>query len=379
MVVPTILVELNKYISMTLDNAKVEHMNQLLEPVNQKNKQLPAPTAKFRSRPWVATLILTGGLVAMMFGIGLSVSFGAADIGFHVVWEAVFNFNPELTEHQIIQELRLPRVLGGAMVGASFAVAGAIMQGMTRNPLADSGLLGLNAGAGLMLAICFAFFPGLPFMYLILYSFLGAGLGVGLVYGLGSLGKGGLSPVRLVLAGAALSALLGALSEGIALYFEVGQDLAFWYAGGVAGMKWFQLKIMFPWITVAIAGAIALSRSITMLSLGEDIARGLGQRTHLVKLAGAVIVLILAGAAVSVVGAVGFIGLIIPHLTRKLVGVDYRWIIPCSAVLGSLLVIFADLGARMINPPYETPLGAVVALIGVPFFLYLARKERREL
>ncbi|MDQ0091979.1 iron complex transport system permease protein [Paenibacillus anaericanus] len=354
-------------------------MKQLLEPVNQKNKQLPAPTVKFRSRPWVATLILTGGLVAMMFGIGLSVSFGAADIGFHVVWEAVFNFNPELTEHQIIQELRLPRVLGGAMVGASFAVAGAIMQGMTRNPLADSGLLGLNAGAGLMLAICFAFFPGLPFMYLIMYSFLGAGLGVGLVYGLGSLGKGGLSPVRLVLAGAALSALLGALSEGIALYFEVGQDLAFWYAGGVAGMKWFQLKIMFPWITVAIAGAIALSRSITMLSLGEDIARGLGQRTHLVKLAGAVIVLILAGAAVSVVGAVGFIGLIIPHLTRKLVGVDYRWIIPCSAVLGSLLVIFADLGARMINPPYETPLGAIIALIGVPFFLYLARKERREL
>lgn len=354
-------------------------MKTILEPVNQKNKQLPAPTVKFRSRPWVATLILTGGLVALMFGIGLSVSFGAADIGFRVVWEAVFNFNPDLTEHQIIQELRLPRVLGGAMVGASFAVAGAIMQGMTRNPLADSGLLGLNAGAGLMLAICFAFFPGLPFMYLIMYSFLGAGLGVGLVYGLGSVGKGGLSPVRLVLAGAALSALLGALSEGIALYFEVGQDLAFWYAGGVAGMKWFQLKIMFPWFAVALAGAIVLSRSITMLSLGEDIARGLGQRTHLVKLAGAVIVLILAGAAVSVVGAVGFIGLIIPHLTRKLVGVDYRWIIPCSAVLGSLLVVFADLGARMINPPYETPLGTVVALIGVPFFLYLARKERREL
>jgi iron complex transport system permease protein len=182
-----------------------------------------------------------------------------------------------------------------------------------------------------------------------------------------------------VLAGAALSALLSALSEGIALYFRIGQDLAFWYAGGVAGTKWFQLKIMFPWIAAAIIGAIILSRSITMLSLGEDVAKGLGQRTGLVKLAGTVLVLILAGAAVSVVGAVGFVGLIIPHLTRYMVGVDYRWIIPCSAVLGSLLVVFADLAARMVNPPFETPVGALIALIGVPFFLYLARKERREL
>ncbi|WP_019423144.1 FecCD family ABC transporter permease [Paenibacillus sp. OSY-SE] len=349
------------------------------QTANSIKEVAASPTVQFRSRPWAATLILAGGLIALVFGIGLSVSFGAADIKLSVVWEAIFRFNPEMTQHQIIQELRLPRVLGGAMVGACFAVAGAIMQGMTRNPLADSGLLGLNAGAGFMLAVCFAFFPGMPFMYLIMYSFLGAGVGAGLVYGIGSLAKGGLTPVRLVLAGAALSALLSALSEGIALYFRIGQDLAFWYAGGVAGTKWFQLKIMFPWIAAAIVGAIALSRSITMLSLGEDIAKGLGQRTKLVKLAGMIIVLVLAGAAVSVVGAVGFVGLIIPHLTRYLVGVDYRWIIPCSAVLGSLLVVFADLAARMVNPPYETPIGALIALIGVPFFLYLARKERREL
>ncbi|RXZ80792.1 iron ABC transporter permease [Paenibacillaceae bacterium] len=351
-------------------------MNQRANSLEQAAK---SSSVQFRSRPWAATLILTAGIVALALGIGLSVSFGAADIKFSVVWGAIFNFNPELTQHQIIQELRLPRVLGGAMVGACFAVAGAIMQGMTRNPLADSGLLGLNAGAGFVLALCFAFFPGLPFMYLIMYSFLGAGLGAALVFGIGSLAKGGLTPVRLVLAGAALSALLGALTEGIALYFRIGQDLAFWYAGGVAGTKWFQLKIMFPWIAGAIVGAIIISRSITMLSLGEDIAKGLGQNIRLVKLVATIIVLILAGAAVAVVGAVGFVGLIIPHLTRYIVGVDYRWIIPCSAVLGSLLVVFADLAARMINPPYETPIGALIALIGVPFFLYLARKERREL
>ncbi|WP_373231325.1 FecCD family ABC transporter permease [Cohnella sp.] len=312
------------------------------------NTSVHSRAPKLRSRPLAASFILFGGIFALIISIALSVSFGAAEIAFVTVWEAVFRFNPDLTTHQIIQELRLPRVLGGAMVGASFAVAGALMQGMTRNPMADSGLLGLNAGAGL-------------------------------VFGISSLAKGGLTPVRLVLAGAGVSALLAALSEGIALYFRIGQDLAFWYAGGVAGTKWFQLKVMFPWVGGAIIAAMMLSRSITVLSLGEEIAAGLGQRTRLIKLAGTVIVLILAGSAVAVVGTVGFVGLIIPHLTRFLVGVDYRWIIPCSAVLGSLLVVFADLGARMINPPFETPIGALIALIGVPFFLYLARKERREL
>jgi iron complex transport system permease protein len=349
----------------------------VVEGIAQNNEVKTSP--KYQSRPLAATLILFGGIAALVLMIGVSVTFGAADIKFSVVWDAIFRFNPDLTAHQIIQELRLPRVLGGAMVGCCFAVAGAIMQGMTRNPLADSGLMGLNAGAGLALALCFAFFPGLPFMFLIMYSFIGAGVGAGLVYGFGSLSKDGLTPIRLVLAGAAVNALMGALSEGVALYFRVGQNLAFWYAGGVAGTTWLQLKIMFPWIAIALVGAIIISRSITMLSLGDDIAKGLGQRTAMVKIAGTLIVLVMAGAAVSVVGAVGFVGLIIPHLTRKLVGVDYRWIIPCSAVLGSLLVVAADLAARMIRPPYETPVGALIALIGVPFFLYLARKERRKL
>ncbi|MDR7317388.1 iron ABC transporter permease [Brevibacillus nitrificans] len=334
---------------------------------------------KFHSRPWAAAVILFGGIIALFFGMVLSISFGAADIQFSVIWDAIFHFNPDVTQHQIIQEVRLPRLLGGAMVGASLAVAGAIMQGMTLNPLADSSILGLNSGAGFALALCFAFFPGLPFMYLILYSFLGSGLGAVLIFGIGSLAKGGLTPVRLVLAGAALSAMLSALSEGIALYFKVGQDMAFWYAGGVAGTKWYQLEIMFPWIVIALIGAIAISRSLTMLSLGDEIAKGLGMKTAWVKVVGTLLVLILAGSAVSVVGSVGFVGLIIPHVTRFLVGVDYRWVIPCSAVLGSLLVVFADLAARMVNPPFETPMGALIALIGVPFFLYLARKQGRGL
>ncbi|RIX60615.1 iron ABC transporter permease [Paenibacillus nanensis] len=342
-------------------------------------EKLAAEQAVKQSRPVAASLVILLGLAALALGLVIAISFGAATISFGVVWEAVFRFNPDNPDHQVIRELRLPRVFAGVMVGASFAVAGAIMQGMTRNPLADSALLGLNSGAAFALAACMAFLPGLPYTYMILFCFAGAAFAVAVVYGVGAFARGGLTPVRLTLAGAALSALFSALSEGIALHYQIGQDLAFWYAGGLGRTKWEHLEIMLPWVAAAMLGAFALSRSITLLSLGDEISKGLGQRTQLVKLAGTVIVLILAGASVSVVGMVGFVGLIIPHVSRKLVGVDYRWIIPCSAVLGGLLVVYADLAARMVNPPAETPVGALIALIGVPFFLYLARNERREL
>lgn len=319
------------------------------------------------------------GLIALVLVIAASISLGAADVKVMTIWNSIFNFDNGITDHLVIREIRLPRVLGGAIVGACFAVAGALMQGMTRNPLADSGLMGLNAGAGFVLAICFAFFSGISYIYLILYSFFGAALGAVLVYGIGSFSKSGLTPLRLVLAGTAVSALLSAISQGIAIYFNIGQDLLFWTAGGVAGTTWLQLKIIIPWVFIALVGAIAVSPSITLLSLGDDVSKGLGLKTNVVKLITTIIVLMLSGVAVSVVGSVGFVGLIIPHLARYLVGVDYRWIIPCSAVFGSLLVVLADLCGRIINPPYETPIGAIIALIGVPFFLYLAQKERREL
>lgn len=334
---------------------------------------------KVNSRPVTATIVLAAGLLAVVLSIGWAVSVGAADIQLGTVWEAVFRFNPDLTQHQIIHELRLPRVLAAVLVGACFAVAGALMQGMTRNPLADSGLLGLNAGAAFALALCFAFFPGLPYPYIILYSFVGAALGAGLVYGIGSLSRQRLTPIRLTLAGAAVSALLVALSEGIAIYYRVGQDMAFWYAGGVAGVTWSQLKWMAPLVAGALTGSLLISRSITLLSLGDEVATGLGERTGRVKTLAILNVLALAGAAVSVAGPISFIGLMVPHIARFLVGVDYRWIIPSSAVLGSLLMVLADMGGRILNPPYETPVGTIIALLGVPFFLYLARQERRNL
>ncbi|CAN7223098.1 iron ABC transporter permease [Paenibacillus sp. LjRoot153] len=340
--------------------------------------QVPAIHPPLKSRPLAATVIIFGGLAMLLISLIASISVGAADISFGEVWQAVFQFNADSTQHLIIQQLRLPRAIAGALVGAAFAVAGAIMQGVTRNPLSDPGILGINAGAGFMLALCFAFLPQLPFHYVILFSFLGAAIGTGLVYGISAMAKGGVTPVRIVLAGSAVSALLLALSEGIAIFYHIGQDLAFWFAGGVAGTKWLQVDIMAPWILGALICAFFISPWITLLSMGEDVATGLGLRTGLVKLAAFVLVLVLAGAAVATVGAIGFIGLIIPHIVRYLVGVDYRWIIPTSAVLGGLLVVMADVGARMVNPPFETPIGSIIALIGVPFFLYLARKKGRD-
>lgn len=332
-----------------------------------------------RTRPWAATLIIAIGLAAIAIGIGSSIVTGVANISFETVWRALIDYDPGNDQHTIIRELRLPRALAGAMVGAAFAVAGAIMQGMTRNPIADTGLLGINSGAGLALVLVFAFIPWLPFEYIILFSFIGAGLGALLVYGIAYMSKGGLSPLKLVLAGVVVGSLVTGISQALSLLFQINYDLAFWSAGGISTAEWFQVSVMMPWIAGGLLVAMLISRSITLLSLGEDVAAGLGQRTRLVKGLGTAVVMVLAGASVSTVGGVGFIGLMVPHMVRFLVGVDYRWIIPCSAVLGGVLVIFADIAAKLLAAPYETPLGAVIAVMGVPFFLYLARKERREL
>lgn len=350
----------------------MDQVSQLLQPVQPMQK-------KKTDRPWAAWLLIVFGSGLLALLMVFSITKGTAEIPLSTVWDALFHFDAANTRHLIVLDLRLPRVIASALVGAAFAVAGAIMQGTTRNPIADAGLLGLNAGAGFALSLCFAFFPGLGYRQIILFSFLGAALGAALVNGIASLRRGGAAPMRLVLAGAAVSALLAALSQGIALYFGVARDIMFWTAGGVAGSNWEQIKIMTPWIAGALLGAIALARSVSLLSLGEDVAKGLGLNTPVVNAFCSLIVLVLAGASVSVVGAVSFVGLIVPHLARYLVGVDYRWVIPSSAVLGALLVVLADLGARTLNPPFETPIGALISLVGVPFFLYLARRQRRAL
>lgn len=318
-------------------------------------------------------------IIALLFVMFIAISYGAKSLTLETVWTAVFHYNPEVTTHQIIHELRLPRVLGAAIIGAGFAVAGALMQGITRNPLADSGILGINAGAAFMVALSFAFFPNLPYSSLILVSFLGAVLSAGFIFLLSASTPGGLTPLRLTIAGSVVAALLHSLSSGIAIYFNLSQDLAFWYAGGVAGVKWQHLKLLVPVILLTIAGAVMISRSVSLIALGEEVSTNLGVKTNRIRLVGIGLAIILAGVGVSAVGSIGFVGLVIPHIARKIVGVDYRFSIPLSALLGAMLLVLADLGARMVHPPKEFAISLMIALVGVPFFLYLARKERRSL
>ncbi|WP_166703231.1 FecCD family ABC transporter permease [Bacillus albus] len=318
-------------------------------------------------------------ILCLIGSIFLAIAFGAKDIHLQTVWTAVFDYNPKLTQHQIIYELRFPRVIGAAVVGAAFAVAGAVMQGVTRNPLADAGVLGINAGAMFVVALSFAFFPHMPYSYLMIVSFIGAVLSTVLIFIIGSATSGGLTPMRLTIAGAVMAALLHSLSSGIAIYYDLSQDLAFWYAGGVAGVKWEHLKFLVPIILITILFAIVIGRSISLISMGDDVATNLGVKTNRTRILGMIIVVILAGVSVSAVGSIGFVGLVIPHIARKLVGVNYRLIIPMSALLGAMLLVLADLGARTVNPPKELAIGIMVALVGVPFFLYIARKVGREL
>jgi iron complex transport system permease protein len=324
-------------------------------------------------------IVLIIGSLILLILMPVAIVVGAADIEMKTVWEALSQYDKGILNHQIIRDVRIPREISAALVGAAFAVAGAIMQGMTRNPLADSGLLGLNSGAALLLAICFAFFPTISFLGLMSFSFVGAGLGALLVFGISFLAKGGLSPLRLTLAGAAVSAFLRALAEGIALYANVSKELTFWSSGGVAASTWEEIKLMAPIILIALIVALFFSKQITILSFGHEVSTGLGQNTTLVKVIAIILVLLLAGTAVAAVGSIAFVGLIVPHIARFLVGMDYRWVIPGSAIMGAILLVLADIVSRTINPPFETPIGAIISLISVPFFIYLTTRRRKPL
>ena len=327
----------------------------------------------------IGPFVLVFGIFFIFIFIGLSIAYGAANITLSTVWEAIIHYNSKFPSHQIIQEIRMPRAIGAVIVGALLAVSGAVMQGLTRNPLASPSIMGVTDGAAFALVVTLSFFPKATILGLTFSSLVGAGLGVTLVFMIGSFSKGGLTPVKLALAGVAVGAMLNAISNAFALHFQVAKDMSFWYAGGLTSISWTSIKILAVAGVAGLLLAMMISRSITILSLGEEVSKGLGQNPFLIKSLGVIVVLVLTGAAVSVAGAVGFIGLVIPHITRFIIGSDYRWIIPISAVLGGLLLVLADIASRMVNAPYETPVGAITAIIGVPFFLYLARGERRGL
>jgi iron complex transport system permease protein len=319
------------------------------------------------------------GLLALVVAFGLSVAFGTSNINLVTEWQAITAFNPKIPAHEVIRDIRIPRAIAAVLVGAFLAVSGTIMQGLTQNPLASPSIMGVTDGAAFVLVLVLTLTSDPSPLFLTISAFIGAGIGVALVFGIGTLSKSGLTPVKLTLAGVAVGTLLRSLSTAVALHTQVAKDLSFWYAGGLDGTTWADLRILISAGVIGLTLAAFIANSMTLLSLGDEVSIGLGLKTNLVKLIGAFVVLILSGASVAVAGTIGFVGLVVPHIARFLIGHDYRLLIPASAVLGSLLLVLSDLVSRMINSPYETPVGAITAIIGIPFFLYLARTERRSL
>ena len=327
--------------------------------------------ANRRSFPFVYKLI--GGVLLFLTMFIVAMVFGAADTSLKDVWMALTS-NASGEKISLIREIRLPREIAAIFVGAALAVSGAMMQGMTRNPLADPGLLGLTAGANAALAVTMAFIPSANYFYIMIACFIGAALGSILVFGIGTVKKGGFSPLRIVLAGTAISAFLYAIAEGIGIYFKISKDVSMWTAGGMIGTSWGQLQVIVPFIIVGLLIAIALSKQLTILSLSEEVAVGLGQKVQKLKALLIFATVLLAGASVALVGNMTFIGLMIPHIVRAVVGTDYRYSIPMSAITGAAFMLFADTLGRTINAPYETPVAAIVAMLGLPFFLFIVRK-----
>ncbi|MFD1434889.1 FecCD family ABC transporter permease [Kroppenstedtia eburnea] len=329
-----------------------------------------------KSRTWAFPALLSGFLllfILMFFG---AMVWGAADTTIRDVWLALTSSDTN-QKMDILREIRFPREVAAIGVGAALAVSGAIMQGISRNPLADPGLLGLTAGANAALAIAMACFPGLDYFGIMIACFIGAGLASAVVFGLGSMQKGGASPSRLVLAGAAVSTFLIAVSEGVSLVFKISKDVSMWTAGGLIGTTWSQLLWVMPIIFIGILVAIYYSRQLTILSLDEEVAVGLGQKTQYIKGILFIATILLAGSSVSLAGNLVFVGLVVPHLVRALVGADYRLIIPSAAIVGATFMLLADTLGRTLQAPYETPVVAIIAMIGLPFFLVIVRKGGR--
>lgn len=315
-------------------------------------------------------------IMVLFFSILLSITIGVAGGNLRIMLKTILNLDSSTEISKIILKMRLPRALAACITGIAFSLSGSVMQGLTANPLADSGLLGINAGAGFAIALTAVIFPTLSSVTIMAFAFLGSSLSVIVVYILGMRRKNS-NPIRLVLAGSAVSAFFVSLSQCLSMAFGLAKSLSFWTVGSLSGITWKQLIIVTPWITGASIIALLISEKLSILSLGEENAKSLGINIKAVSVVGIFSVLIMSGASVSLVGGISFLGLIIPHTARILVGSDYRKILPISAILGGILLVLSDIAARIINAPFDTPVGSLVSLIGVPVFILLTYQKKR--
>lgn len=339
----------------------------------------PTSTAPGDARPrhWgrrrvagVAALVLV--LVAAAV---LSVTFGARDVSPADVWSGLTGSTDTASAAAVAK--RVPRTVLAILVGAALAVSGAVLQGATRNPLADPQILGINGGAGLAIVVGIAFLGLDSATSYIWVGMIGAGAAAVLVYAVGSLGRGGATPLRLALAGAVTAVAFSSLTSAILLpRVNVMNEFRFWQIGGVGGATPETILQVTPFLLVGLVICLASASALNTLALGDELATGLGARVRSARLASSAGAVILCGAATAVAGPIGFVGLIVPHMIRLVVGVDHRWLLPVSALGGAVLLTLADVIGRVVARPEEIEVGIVTALVGAPFFIALVRRQR---
>ena len=325
------------------------------------------------SKKNITYLLILVSIVVLVFGIVLSITIGAKDMNLSTVIDSLIKMEDGINM-RIVKDVRLPRAIAAALVGGFLAVSGAIMQGITRNPIAEPSVIGITQGATFAISISLVLQKKLPQLIhgsfsVMMFAFIGASISGLFIYFISSKSRGRVNNVKLALAGVALCKFI--------IYFNLSQQLSFWISGGLVGVKWEGIKLLFVAGGIGFILAIIMAPRITILSLGEEVAIGLGQKTNFVRFICIVLVILMTGASVSVSGNIIFIGLIVPQIAKGIVGSDYKYIIPSSLVLGAVLLVYTDILSRMINPPYETPVGSITALIGVPIFIYLVRKGEK--
>lgn len=314
-------------------------------------------------------------LVALSF---LFIYFGAEKIRFADLWNGFFNFDKSNFNQVIVRNIRLPRLIADIIVGVSLAVAGAVMQGNTKNPMADSGIMGISAGSIFAIIVMVAFLPNATRLERIGFSCIGATAATLLIYAVAMVGKRGITAERMVLSGMAISTLFSSVTSAIVLKGGFSSQLMKYTTGSSANTIWLDIEISLPFFLAGFIVALIISRSLTIMNLGEDVSKGLGANVKIVKFISTIVVLVLSAIAVVIIGPVGYVGLMVPHIVRYFVGTDYRLVLPSCAVLGAVLVVFVDFLARIILAPLEFPVGVILTIIGVPFFIFISRRQKSD-
>ncbi|WP_430592429.1 FecCD family ABC transporter permease [Humidisolicoccus flavus] len=319
---------------------------------------------------WI--LVVAGVLVILIAG---SLAFGSRFVAWSDLVLGLQGATDNLSQAAVVK--RIPRTILAIVVGASLGLAGAVMQAVTRNPLADPGILGVNSGAALAVVIGIAWFGISTATSYIWIAIFGAMVAAVVVYTIGSLGRGGATPLKLALAGAAMTAALASMITAVALpRGDISATIRSWQIGGVGGASFDSILQLLPFFLVGSAICLLSARSLNSLALGDDLAASLGERVAVVRAFSAFGAVLLCGAAVAIAGPIGFVGLVVPHFCRLLVGVDQRWLLPFSALTGAGLLVAADILGRLVARPSEIDVGIITALLGAPFFIALVRRQK---